>query len=509
MKATRHLPIIERAITYGVSPAIRCGSSDHSYADLVSRSRIVASLLLDGREDLGEERVAILAPAAADFVVAQWGAWQAGGIAVPLSLAATEKELDFSLADSGASCIVTTSEMAAAYAPLFATRAVRAVVLEDVDVACRMFVPASALPDISPGRRAMILYTSGTTGKPKGVVTTHACIQAQVQSLVAAWRWQRSDTIPLFLPLHHIHGIINVLSCGLWVGARIDGLGRFVIEEVFPRVAAGDYSLFMAVPTIYVKMVGALAALPAAQRDAVVNGFRGMRLMVSGSAALPASVHEQWETLTGQRLLERYGMTEIGMALSNPLDGERRPGAVGMPLPGVFVGLWSEQGEPVVGEGVPGEIRVRGATVFLEYWQRPEATRESFVDGCFRTGDTAIVENGYYRILGRTSVDIIKSGGYKLSSLEIEAALLEHPAIAECAVVGVPDATWGEAVAVAVVPRDGHALEPRELRDWCRGRISPYKIPRMVLPVAFLPRNAMGKCNKAEVVALFRRESLG
>jgi malonyl-CoA/methylmalonyl-CoA synthetase len=131
------------------------------------------------------------------------------------------------------------------------------------------------------------------------------------------------------------------------------------------------------------------------------------------------------------------------------------------------------------------------------------------VDGCFRTGDTAVVENGYYRILGRTSVDIIKSGGYKLSALEIEAALLEHPAIAECAVVGVPDATWGEAVAVAVVPRDGHALEPRELRDWCRGRISPYKIPRMVLPVAFLPRNAMGKCNKAGVVALFRRESLG
>jgi malonyl-CoA/methylmalonyl-CoA synthetase len=508
MTAQKHLPMIERAIAHGDSPAIRWGTADHTYADLATRSHAVATVVLDGRGDLAEERLAILTPSAADFVAAQWGAWRAGGIAVPLSLAATDKELDYALADSGASCVVTTSQLAATHSRILSDRGVRTVVLEHVEEMRQPSLLSSALPDVASERRAMILYTSGTTGKPKGVVTTHACIQAQVESLVSAWRWRGDDRIPLFLPLHHIHGIINVLSCGLWVGARIDGLGRFAIEEVFGRVAAGSYTLFMAVPTIYVKLIEAIHALPVPQREAVVAGFRGMRLMVSGSAALPASVHEQWEALTGQRLLERYGMTEIGMALSNSLDGERRPGAVGMPLPGVSVGLWSEQGEPVVGEGVPGEIRVRGPNVFLEYWRRPEATRESFADGWFRTGDTAVVENGYYRILGRTSVDIIKSGGYKLSALEIEAALLEHPAIAECAVVGVPDATWGEAVAVAVVPRDGRGIDLPELREWCRDRLSPYKIPRLLLPVAGLPRNAMGKCNKAGVVSMFQDGSV-
>ena len=508
MMAMKQLPMIERAIARGNSPAVRWGTVDHTYADLVSRSHAVAAVVLDDRGDLAEERVAILSPSAADFVFAQWGIWRAGGIAVPLSLAATDKELDFSLADSGATCVVTTSQLAATHSRLFSERGVRTVVLEKVEEIRLPSLLSSALPDVAPQRRAMILYTSGTTGKPKGVVTTHACIQAQVESLVSAWRWRGDDRVPLFLPLHHIHGIINVLSCGLWVGAHIDGLGRLVMEEVFARVAAGSYTLFMAVPTIYVKMIEAIDALPFPQREAVVAGFRGMRLMVSGSAALPASVHKQWEALTGQRLLERYGMTEIGMALSNALDGERRPGAVGVPLPGVSVGLWSEQGEPVVGEGVPGEIRVRGPNVFLEYWQRPEATRESFVEGWFRSGDTAVVENGYYRILGRSSVDIIKSGGYKLSALEIEAALLEHPAIAECAVVGVPDATWGEAVGVAIVPRAGAKLGLRELREWCRDRISPYKIPRLLLPVTALPRNAMGKCNKAAVVSLFQDGSV-
>jgi malonyl-CoA/methylmalonyl-CoA synthetase len=495
--------MIERAIAHGDRPAISGGTASHTYADLVSRSHAVAAALLEGRRDLAEERIAILVPPAADFVVAQWATWRAGGIAVPLSLAATDKELDYALVDSGTSCVVTTSQPAATHSRLLSERGVRTVVLEHVEERWRASLLSATLPDVAPERRAMILYTSGTTGRPKGVVTTHACIQAQVESLVSAWRWRGDDQIPLFLPLHHIHGIINVLSCGLWVGAQVDGLGRFVTEEVFAKVAAGGYTLFMAVPTIYVKMIEAISALPARRREAVVAGFRGMRLMVSGSAALPVSVHQQWEALTGQRLLERYGMTEIGMALSNPLDGERRPGAVGVPLPGVSVGLWSEQGEPVVGEGVPGEIRVRGPNVFLEYWQRPEATRESFADGWFRTGDTAAVENGYYRILGRSSVDIIKSGGYKLSALEIEAALLEHPAIAECAVVGVPDATWGEAVAVAIVPRAGASIGLRELREWCRDRISPYKIPRMVLPVTALPRNAMGKCNKPMVLSLF------
>jgi malonyl-CoA/methylmalonyl-CoA synthetase len=257
------------------------------------------------------------------------------------------------------------------------------------------------------------------------------------------------------------------------------------------------------VPTIYAKLIEALESMPPDRRAAVTAGFAGLRLMVSGSAALPASVHEKWRKLTGQELLERYGMTEIGMALSNPYDGERRPGAVGQPLPSVEVRLQSEQGEVIRQENMPGEIQVRGPTVFLEYWNRPEATRDSFVGDWFRTGDMAVVEGGYYRIMGRSSVDIIKSGGYKLSALEIEAALLDHPSIRECAVVGIPDETWGELVAAALVLVPGEPLELDDLRAWCQARLSHYKLPRKLLSVAALPRNAMGKVIKPAVVQLF------
>jgi malonyl-CoA/methylmalonyl-CoA synthetase len=228
-----------------------------------------------------------------------------------------------------------------------------------------------------------------------------------------------------------------------------------------------------------------------------------MRLMVSGSAALPARVHEQWTALTGQKLLERYGMTEIGMAISNPYHGERRPGVVGLALPGVEVRLKAEAGVIVAGEDEPGEIEVRGPGVFRAYWNRPEASAESFDDGWFRTGDVAMRERGYYRIMGRLSVDIIKSGAYKLSALEIEAALVEHPQIRECAVIGLPDDTWGEGVTAVVVLKDATSLELPALREWCKGRLSVYKIPQRLRVVKELPRNAMGKVIKPAVRALF------
>jgi malonyl-CoA/methylmalonyl-CoA synthetase len=358
------------------------------------------------------------------------------------------------------------------------------------------------LPEIDVNRRAMILYTSGTTSKPKGVVTTHANIQAQIESLVTAWEWSAEDRIPMFLPLHHIHGIINIIGCALWSGASVEVFPRFDLAAILDRVRGDAYTLFMAVPTIYVKLIQALEAASEADREAIVAGFKRMRLMVSGSAALPASVHEQWTALTGQKLLERYGMTEIGMAISNLYHGERRPGAVGAPLPGVEVRLKAENGPIITAEDEPGEIQVRGPTVFQAYWNRPEATAETFEDGWFRTGDMAVLELGYYRIMGRLSVDIIKSGGYKLSALEIEAALLDHPLIAECAVIGLPDDTWGEAVTAAVVLNSG-TLELASLRDWCKGRLSVYKIPQRLKVVSELPRNAMGKVTKPAVKALF------
>jgi malonyl-CoA/methylmalonyl-CoA synthetase len=227
-----------------------------------------------------------------------------------------------------------------------------------------------------------------------------------------------------------------------------------------------------------------------------------MRLMVSGSAALPVSVLERWREISGHTLLERYGMTEIGMALSNPLRGERRPGYVGTPLPGVRVRVVDDGGIEVA-PGVPGEIEVRGPGVFRGYWNRPADTRAAFRDGWFRTGDIAMVEQGSFRILGRKNVDIIKTGGFKVSSLEIEEVLREHPDVTECAVVGVADVEWGERVCAAVVARPQSTVAGAALRDWARERLASYKVPSRVLIVRELPRNAMGKVTKQEVRKLF------
>jgi len=352
----------------------------------------------------------------------------------------------------------------------------------------------------------MMLYTSGTTSKPKGVVSTHRNIEAQITSLVEAWGWRSDDRTPLFLPLHHIHGIVNVLSCALWSGAQVETFPAFDTERVLERVAENAHTVFMAVPTIYVKLIQAFESATPSQSERWAKGFRGMRLMVSGSAALPASIHHRWTELTGQKLLERYGMTEIGMGLSNPLHGERRPGAVGQPLPGVRLRLVDETGTIIQGEGEPGEIQVRGPAVFTEYWRLPDITTESFQDGWFRTGDMAVLEDGYYRILGRLSVDIIKSGGYKLSALEIEDVLRQHPRIQECAVVGIEDDTWGEAVAAAVMTRDGGPLSLNELRSWADERLSRYKLPRHLKILDEFPRNAMGKVMKPAVKKLFQEE---
>ncbi len=492
------LPLIEHAIQHNHRIAILENTTSSTYAQLVHSSAAVAGSLLGKSNDLNEARVAFLVPAGFDYVRSLWGIWRAGGVAMPLSHSATEQELEYALTDSAASIVITTSALAPKLVALCERLSLPILIVNDIhDTEDR------SLPDIDINRRAMILYTSGTTSKPKGVVTTHACIQAQIESLVQAWHWQPDDRIPLFLPLHHIHGIINIMSCALWTGATIETFTRFDVDTIVNRVASDAYTVFMAVPTIYVKLIEALESLPTVDRTPIVDGFAKMRLMVSGSAALPASVHEAWTELTTQKLLERYGMTEIGMALSNPYLGERRPGAVGQPLPGVDIRLVSESGEEVTDENTSGEIQVRGANVFLEYWNRPEATSESFQDGWFRTGDIAVLETGYYRIMGRNSVDIIKSGGYKLSALEIEAALLDHPSISECAVVGIPDETWGESVAAAIVLRPNTTLDLDSLRVWCKDRISPYKIPRTIHCVEALPRNAMGKVTKPAVQRLF------
>jgi malonyl-CoA/methylmalonyl-CoA synthetase len=496
---TAELPLFHRARGHGDAVAFRTVGGTRSYRELLDVSARLATVLLAGAADLGEARVALLAPAGFDYVAAQWATWRAGGLTVPLCLSATEGEWEYTLTDSQATIAVADSASASKLAPLCGRLGVRLLDLGRMELPT---VPA-ALPAVTSERAGMILYTSGTTSKPKGVVTTHANIQAQIESLVQAWEWSPSDRIPLFLPLHHIHGIINVTSCALWSGAEIEPFPRFDAAPILGRVQAGAYTVFMAVPTIYVRLIQTIEAATPAVRAEIVAAFGRLRLMVSGSAALPASVHEKWTALTGQKLLERYGMTEIGMGLSNPYHGERRPGAVGVPLPGVEVRLKTESGAIVAGEDEPGEIQVRGPAVFRAYWNRPEATASSFDGGWFRTGDMAVRERGYYRIMGRLSVDIIKSGGYKLSALEIEAVLLEHPDIQECAVLGLPDDVWGEAVTAVVVPEGPATLALPTLREWCKARLAPYKIPQRLKVVDQLPRNAMGKVTKPAVRALF------
>lgn len=481
--------------------ALNDGAAQWTYTELRQRIDRFASGLLGKQSDLKEERIAFFMPASVDYATTLLGIWRAGGIAVPLNIAAAMPEIEYALSCAKVTRIVVgISSPAESLTPLYSL--CRGLGITVVNVSELLSDKILVMPELSIERRAMMLFTSGTTNKPKGVVTTHNNIRAQITTLLEAWNWQDNDSIPLFLPLHHIHGIINILCCALWIGARITLFPRFDMGQILTGVEDRDYSVFMAVPTIYVKIIGELEKLPELRRTRICAGFKDMRLNISGSAACPVKLYNQWKELTGQTLLERYGMTEIGMGISNPYFGERRAGSVGVPLPGMEVALFDDAGNIIEGDDTPGEIRVRGDNVFLEYWDNVQATEDSFIDGWFCTGDVALRETGYYRIMGRSSVDIIKSGGYKLSALEIEGTLLTHESVAECAVIGVEDETWGEAVTAFVVLKPEHSLEYAALKRWCETRMSPYKIPKHLRVVESLPRNAMGKVMKPELKKL-------
>ena len=474
------------------------GEQRYTYAQLHAYADQLAAALLANNKDLDEARIALLLPAGLHYVAAMHGIWRAGGIAVPLNVESTVPELEHYLSSTGVSRLLTLGDIPAALRDLCERLGIQTQTVESLLVTEGKH-PNLTLPTIQPERRALIIFTSGTTSKPKGVVSTHGAIVAQVSSLIEAWCWSDKDRIPLFLPLHHIHGIINVLSCALWSGATVHMYRGFKPEPIAKAVADGTFTLFMAVPTIYLKLLQHLETLNEEERQGVCEGFRAMRLNVCGSAACAKTLFENWRAFTGQTLLERYGMTELGMAIANPYHGERRAGAVGQALPGVQVKLVDESMNLVENDHESGEILVRGENVFLEYWGKPEATAESFVDGWFRTGDMAVKQAGYYRIIGRANIDIIKSGGYKLSALEIEDTLLGHPAIVECAVLGVEDAMWGESVVACVVLKEGVTLSLEELKVWCKERMSAYKIPKALHVFQALHRNAMGKVIKPEL----------
>ena len=472
-----------------------------TYAELVGEAMAWRDRLAPSRPG---DRIAYLVPPGRVHVAVQLAVWARRGIAVPLAVSHPLPELEYVLDDAGPALVVADPTLP--HTPLLAAtaRARNITILAPPSPTSRPPRGSShhhttTPPPPHPTDPALLIHTSGTTGRPKGVLITHSNLAARITTLVAAWGWTHSDRILHTLPLHHVHGIENALACALWSGAACE-FGPADARSTWNRLASGGITLFMSVPTVYARLIRAWDEAPAPTRRRWSRGAAALRLMVSGSAALPAATLERWREVTGHTLLERYGMTEIGMALSNPLSGERRPGHVGPPLPGVEVRVIGDDGLPAA-PGEPGEIEVRGPQVFREYRGRPGETAATFRDGWFRTGDVACAtRDGYHRILGRRGFDIVKTGGYKVSALEVEEAYRAHPAVRDLAVVGVPDDEWGERLCAAWVPAAaGDDVPQAQLRAWGKHRLAPYKVPHRFLAVPDLPRNAMGKVRKDAV----------
>jgi malonyl-CoA/methylmalonyl-CoA synthetase len=286
---------------------------------------------------------------------------------------------------------------------------------------------------------------------------------------------------------------------------RIFILAKFDTGIVWNLLLSGKINVFMAVPTIYSKLISAFESRTEEENQKTTTASKNFRLMVSGSAALPVSVLEKWKTISGHFLLERYGMTEIGMAISNPYRGERKAGFVGLPLPGVQVRLYDNDSKKIAEKEDAGEIQIKSPAVFKSYWKKQAATKDSFTeDGWFKTGDLSVCIDGYYKILGRLSSDIIKSGGYKLSAIEIEESLREHPSLADVVVLAVPDDTWGETVVAVLVLKEKDSLvDAKSISEWLSDKLPAYKIPKKYRFVDELPRNAMGKIVKNSLKELF------
>jgi malonyl-CoA/methylmalonyl-CoA synthetase len=424
------------------------------------------------------DRVLVSAATSMDLVVAYLGALRLGLVVVPVNTAYREREVAQIVGDARPKAAVVDDPERGRWA--------RRAAAGDLLVAGpEVDLPGGDPPPLDtagPGDPALLCYTSGTTGAPKGAVLAHGNLLASAEALRLAWRWGQDDRLVLALPLFHVHGLGVGLHGTLLAGASAVLLPRFEVDAVLDAARDHRATLFFGVPTMYAR----LAASPRAAE------LGRLRLCVSGSAPLPPTVFERLATRAGQRVLERYGMTETVMNVSNPYDGERRPGTVGLPLPGVELRLAG---------GDQGEVLVRGPNVFSGYWGNPAATAAAFdTDGWFRTGDLgSFDEQGYLRIEGRGK-ELIITGGYNVHPREVEELLLEHPGVAEAAVVGTPSEEWGEQVTAFVVPADP-AVPPDhdELLAFAAERLAGFKRPRVVHYLEALPRNALGKVLKHEL----------
>ncbi len=461
-----------------------------TFAELLRRAHCVAAELTE--RNLRGKRVALLARQGSPWLEGFFGCVLSGAIAVPLSHLHPEPEQRYFLEASHAEAVLASSDYLAhtqklSDAPVIDIESVRArAPLSQTDAAGQ---------DV-----AVILYTSGTTGKPKGALISHDNLAAIANLLASAWQWRESDVLLHCLPLHHLHGLGIALFVSLLAGGSTRMLQKFDAERMWE--AMQDATVLMGVPTMHKKLLDAFDATDAAVQSRYRSHAAGLRLVTSGSAALPVTIGERIRTLTGNYPLERFGMTEIGVGSSNPIDGPRVPGSCGQVLPGMDLRIVDEGGADAP-PGEPGEIWIRGPSVFLGYDENPKATDEAFEDGWFKSGDTATyLDDGFIKILGRTSVDILKSGGYKLSALEIEEVLREHPAVQDVAVVGIADETWGEIAVAAVLSRPNREAELDEdaVREFCKERIAAYKVPKRVIVREDFPRNPVGKVIKPELM---------
>lgn len=548
----RRMPTRWRAKTFASSAS--ASASDGAFADALAFARenpgaravttpegrdVTYGALMRVAGALAEElraevrpgtRVGLAASPGAEYCVSAYAAWSLGGVVVPIASSHSEEDAGYVMQHSGMDTVLVPpladgsrdeetfekySRVKERFGVDASVRHVDAVSSDDGASAPSVDLRCGAVPDDG----ALIIYTSGTTGRPKGALHTHRSLGAQCAGLVQAWRWDSSDRIVHALPLHHIHGIVNAWLCAHVAGATVEFQRTFTPRGFWSRLrdeTKPAVTVFMGVPTMYVMLLRTLHGnMPAETRAECIDAASKLRLTVSGSAACPVPILEEWRRVTGRSLLERYGMTEIGMALSNPYDeSKHKPGYVGIPLPGVQVKLSSidddvpeaQVDDEEFVEG-PGELLVKGDNLFAEYFDNPTATAESFdADGYFMTGDVAAKSaDGFWRILGRASVDILKVGGYKVSALEIEARLLENPSISEVAVLGIPDEAYGQrAVALVVLALDTETGEPVNLTEgdvikWARENLASKMHLRRVKFVEKMPRNAMGKINKKDL----------